>query len=127
MISFLDPSEQTPERSRLTQAVLNEAYQKLLDGGATLLTPENEQECAAKIHKAYLDHTTKVIEKALIARFGEMPSLDKIARHCRCFYDTQNVAHYVWCDSEPKLGDKIDLSDVLCVVHPPKFGPFGSP
>lgn len=121
MISFINPEEQTPipPPTKISFAALD----KELSANAEF----SIQPLAAKLHKAHLNHTTKVIEKALIAKFGEMPSLDKIARHCRCFYDTQNVAHYVWCDSEPKLGDKIDLSDVLCVIRPPKFGPFGSP
>lgn len=148
MISFLDPEEQVPDA--YPKGYLKEFFQKYgvptetklqsLDfsekgfdkaftdkfGYAPPKLP-SLQPFLDEAHKHNLNFTTQKIQEALIARFGEMPSLQEIAQHCHCFFDTQNVAHYVWLDEPPKLGDKIDPASVLCVIAPPKFGPFGEP
>ena len=72
--------------------------------------------------KAHLQFTEARLMEALIARFGKLPSDEEIAVHCMKVIDHDHTTHFVWFDGEkPKLGEKPDMSGLLCSVAPPKI------
>lgn len=72
--------------------------------------------------KAHSEFTERKLTEALIAKFGKLPSLEDVAKHCVCAYTPDHVAHYFWFDGEkPKLGEKFDLSQALVAIAPPKI------
>ncbi len=74
------------------------------------------------IHKAHLQFTEARLREALIARFGKLPPDEEIAAHCMKVIDHDHTTHFVWFDGEkPKLGEKPDMSGLLCSVAPPKI------
>lgn len=77
---------------------------------------------AQKIAKAHMQFIEARLMDALIARFGELPSREEIAAHCLRVIDNENVSHYLWFDGEkPKHGEKVDLSNPLVSIAPPKI------
>lgn len=76
---------------------------------------------ASTIHKAYMQLTETRLMDALIARFGELPSPEDIVAHCMRVIDPENVSHYVWLDVKPKVGEHVDMSNVLVSIAPPKI------
>jgi DNA-binding response OmpR family regulator len=82
----------------------------------------NAETVAQKIQKLHLQFTEARLMEALIARFGELPSNEDIAAHCLKVIDPDHTTHYVWFDGEkPKLGEKPDMSGLLCSIAPPKI------
>lgn len=73
------------------------------------------------IHQTHLQFTEARLTEALIARFGELPPQEEIIAHCMCVIDTENVSHYVWLDTKPKVGEKVDMSNPLVSIAPPKI------
>lgn len=81
----------------------------------------NTQDVAAAIRKAHMQFTEARLMDALIARFGELPSREEIEAHCCCVYDPDNVAHYIWFDVKPQIGEEVDMSNPLVSIAPPKY------
>ena len=92
----------------------------------SLIHPEDHfahdtQSMANKIAKAHMEFTNQKLHEALVLKFGHLPPLDEIVSHVVCAVDQDNVSHYVWVETKPKLGEHIDMSDVLCSIAPPKI------
>lgn len=90
----------------------------------SFLTPESDfPDISAAVMKAHAQFTEARLMEALIARFGELPSSEDIATHCKCFVDPDNVSHYLWFDVVPdfKVGGYVDLEQAFCVIAPPKI------
>lgn len=79
------------------------------------------QPMAEQLAAAHAEFTNQKITEALIAKFGELPPPDEIAKHCICAVDQDNVSHYAWVEAKPQVGEKVDLSNVLCSIAPPKI------
>lgn len=69
--------------------------------------------------KTYKEFTTLKVQEALIAKFGKLPPMEEVAKHCHCIYAPDKTAYYLWLENPPKVGDTLDLSDCLCIVEPP--------
>ena len=91
----------------------------------SFINPEDqfhtEVDMLAAIQKAHMQFTEARLMDALIARFGELPPPEEIAAHCMKVIDHKKVSHYLWLDKKPKVGEKVDLSNPLCVIAPPKI------
>lgn len=90
----------------------------------SLINPEEQFELTTISHelqKAHAQFTEARLMEALIARFGELPPEEEIIAHCMCVIDADNVSHYCWFDVKPKVGEKVDLSNPLCSIAPPKI------
>jgi len=88
----------------------------------SLINPEDQfQLDTAQVQKAHMQFTEARLMDALIARFGELPSREDIAAHCMRVIDHENVSHYVWFDAKPGIGEKVDVSNPLCSIAPPKI------
>lgn len=90
----------------------------------SLINPEDQfpidtASMEAAIQKSHAQFTEAGLMGALIERFGEMPSREEIAAHCMRVIDHENVSHYVWLDVKPKVGEKVDMSNVLVSIAPP--------
>lgn len=71
------------------------------------------------IAAAHKQFTEAKLTEALLARFGKLPSDEEIARHVMCVITHDNVSYYIWVEEKPKVGEKVDLTEPLCVIAPP--------
>ena len=77
---------------------------------------------AENLVKHHAQYTNGLILDALMDKFGELPPLEVIAKHCVCVYDENHTAHYVWLDNpDLKVGGQIDMSNLLVSIAPPKL------
>jgi hypothetical protein len=87
----------------------------------SLIPPDQHYAWADRIAKAHAEFTEKKLMEALVARFGEIPSIEEIAEHCKCGIDENLVHHYIWVEEVPEIGHLFDMSEVLCSIAPPRI------
>lgn len=76
---------------------------------------------ANKLIQQQVEFTEAKIREALIAKFGELPPLEVIAKQMHCFVTPDGVHHYVWF--EPGESREFDPTTTLVSIAPPKYKP----
>lgn len=77
---------------------------------------------ANQIVTAHAEFTENALINALVKKFGTLPSVTEISKHCKCcIEDETGVHHYVWFEEPPEIGDHIDTGEILCSIAPPKL------
>lgn len=77
------------------------------------------QVTASEVLRRFTMFCEEKLTEALIARFGELPPVEEIKRHCRCFVTPEGVRHFAWTESPPRIGDQTNPSEVLVSIKPP--------
>ena len=87
----------------------------------SLIQPEDQVPMTQKLMQAHAQFINRKLVDALMAKFGVLPPLEEIAAHVTRVQETNGTVHYVWEDKETKIGETIDMSQVLFTVEPMKI------
>lgn len=73
------------------------------------------------VSRHYMLSVETALKQALVARFGTLPPMEEITKHCHRYTTADGTSHFAWLDETPGIGDTMDVSTVILSVAPPKF------